>query len=400
MKKIINHISTALIALTLLLSLSGCEREPMLHLHEGGEDIEIDVPVVDLELQVLWDYSFSYDVSYDWKAEWQYGWDQTDEELFGKLGYTVPETFNIRRYFTHDVKYGKHEEPFKHYITGNLLTATYDFGFWDFLAWNDIRTSDDVQSIHIDESQSYDYVTAYTNEGMTPVRYNPQFSRAFYQPEELFAGYEAGIEINKNLDGFEYDAERKRWVKHLDTELQPVTYLYLLQVILHNNNENGRKITAIDGTANLSGMARTVTLNTGVTGPDAITVSTNVRMKKDQKLKNNETADIIGGRVLTFGIPKLNPSSLSTRAYKESLNEVKNADLGNRHYLDVQMQFYNGMDSTFVFDVTDQVRKLYRGGVITVELDMSKIPVPSRSGGSGFDAVVKDYEEKEWEIDM
>jgi hypothetical protein len=61
--------------------------------------------------------------------------------------------------------------------------------------------------------------------------------------------------------------------------------------------------------------------------------------------------------------------------------------------MDVTMQFNNGMDSTFVFDVTDQVRRRFKGGVITVELDMDTIPVPSRNGGSGFDAVVKDFED-------
>ena len=400
MKKIINHI-LPLLALTLGTCLTGCEREPMLHLHQGGTDVTIDVPMVDVDLQVIWDYNLSYDVSYDWKAEWQYGWDDTDKELFGELGYDKPNVFNIRRYFTYDVKNGKHGEPYRHQITGNQLSATYDFGYWDFLAWNEIQTPDGIQSIHIDETESYDYVTAYTNPGMTSARYDKGYTRAFYQPEELFAGYQPGIEINKSLDGFEYDAERKRWVKHLDTQLQPVTYLYLLQVILHNNNNNGsRKITSIDGTANLSGMARTVTLNSGITGSDAITVNTSMRLKKDKAIKGGEVADIIGGKVLTFGIPKLNPSTLSSRAYKESLGKVKDADLGNRHYMDVQVQFYNGMDSTFVFDVTDQVRKLYRGGVITVELDMNKVPVPTRPGGSGFDAVVKDYEEKEWEFDM
>lgn len=104
--------------------------------------------------------------------------------------------------------------------------------------------------------------------------------------------------------------------------------------------------------------------------------------------------------MLTFGIPKLNPSKLDARAYLESLQKVRDADFNNRHYIDVKMQFYNGKDSTFVFDVTDQARRLFRGGVITVELDMDKVPVPNRSGGSGFDAVVEDYEEKEWIFDM
>ena len=64
------------------------------------------------------------------------------------------------------------------------------------------------------------------------------------------------------------------------------------------------------------------------------------------------------------------------------------------------MLFNNGSDSTFVFDVTEQVRKRYKGGVLTVELDMDTIPLPSRSGGSAFDAVVKEFEEETHEIEM
>ena len=69
-------------------------------------------------------------------------------------------------------------------------------------------------------------------------------------------------------------------------------------------------------------------------------------------------------------------------------------------YLDVTMLFNNGMDSTFVFDVTEKVRRHWRGGIITVELDMDTVGIPSRSGGSAFDAVVKDFEEETHEFDL
>lgn len=378
-----------------------CEREPMLHLHKGGTDIQVELPDIDLELQLLWDYLFSYDVEYDWQSEWLYGWDETDNELFGPLGYLEPTDFNIRRYFTNDVQFGQHTAPYKHYITGKMLSAQYDFGFWDILAWNEIHTSDGVQSVRIDETATYDYVTAYTGQTMMAAKYNaPRYTHAFYQPEALFAGYESGIGINKNFDGFTFDEDRKVWVRKLNMTLQPVTYIYLPQIILHNNNRDHRIVTAIDGNADLSGMSRSVNLNTGVTGPDAITVNFNMRMKFDRNGRSNDKVDIIGGKVLTFGIINLNPHKLNTRAYAESMQKVMAADKNNRHYLDVKMQFYNGKDSTLVFDVTNQVRRLFRGGVITVELDMDTVPIPQRSGGSGFDAVVKDYEEKQWEFDM
>lgn len=381
-------------------AISSCEREPMLHLHDGA-DMDVKLPIVDLTLDVVWNYLFDYEIEYDWQHEWQYGWDDTDRQLFGSIGYTEPEALEIRRYYLNDNPNATHKAPYKDHIIGNRLSTKFDFGYWDLLVWNDIKTDDGVQSIRIDENESYDYVTAYTGQTMKATRYNaPKYTRAFYQPEHLFAGYEQALEIRQDLKGFIYDEELKSWVYHLKMQLQPVTYIYLVQIILHNNNNGGKKVIAIDGNADLSSMARSVTLNTGKTGAEPITVNYNMRMKTDITTHEGERVDIIGGKVITFGIPNLNPYKLNTRAYAESLSKVTEIDKDNHHYIDITMQFKNGKDSTLVFDVTDQVRRLYRGGVITINLDMDKVPIPQQSGGSAFDAVVKEWEQKEWEFDM
>ena len=162
--------------------------------------------------------------------------------------------------------------------------------------------------------------------------------------------------------------------------LHPITYIYLTQVILHHNQG---KIVNVDGSSNLSGMARSTVVNTGIAGDAAVSVYYDVLFKNNCDMRG-EKVDIVGGRLLTFGICNLNAN------YVVRPEQVKD---DNKHYMDVTMQFNNGVDSTFVFDVTDQVRKRYKGGVITVELDMDTIPIPSRSGGSAFNAVVKDYED-------
>lgn len=90
----------------LCLVATGCVREPKLHLHQGGADIDMEIPTVDLDLKVIWNYLFKYDTEYDWQAEWIYGWDNTDEEMFGTIGYTEPDAFEVRRYFTGNVQFG------------------------------------------------------------------------------------------------------------------------------------------------------------------------------------------------------------------------------------------------------------------------------------------------------
>ena len=376
----------------LLLAAISCKPEPPLHLFDAGS-IDIDMPMVKLDLETYWDYEMIYG-HYDWRAEWFYGWDDNDLQLFGDIGYTEPTVFMLRRYYTGSEPLAPHNKVYATTFRGNSFHGQYNWGFWDVLVWNDVTTPDGVQSLNFDEQTSLDSVIVFTNPSMNPSRYQaPRYTRSFYQPEDLFSAYEQEIEINRDLHGFEYDAERNIYVKRLNMVLHPITYIYLTQVILHHNN--GR-VTAIDGNANLSGMARTANINTGRAGYDAITVYYNTKLKKNCPLVPYDTpaddpirltaehADVIGGRLVTFGMCGQTPRLI------HHVDEVTDR---SRHYMDVTMQFNNGMDSTFVFDVTRQVRERWKGGVITIELDMDTVSIPSRKGGSGFDAVVKDVED-------
>lgn len=363
------------------LFASSCVREPILHLPESGNG-DIEIPLVDLELETYWNYELEYGVSYDWRAEWVYGWDAVDQQIFGEIGYTAPDVFCIRRYYTYDIPYAPHTSVLSNTITGTTFHGEFDFGYWDILVWSDVKPSqDDVQSLNIQES--LDSVLAYTNQSTRTARYQaPKYTRAFWQPEQLFSAYSEAVEINENLEGFVYDASRNVWVKRLDMVLEPITYIYLTQIILHHNNN---KIIGVDGAADLSAMAKSANVNTGVAENTPITVTYDVRFKNEVQLPDtNEVVAVAGGRLMTFGIPGQNGNRISRLA------DVKDKE---SHFMDVNMQFNNGTDSTFIFNVTDQVRKRWKGGVITIELDMDTIPVPQRSGGSAFDAVVKDYED-------
>ncbi len=272
----------------------------------------------------------------------------------------------------------------------------------------------EIQSLH--PVETLDSVVFYTNPSPFPSRYQaPRQTRSFFQPEELFSGYNRAEYINRELKGFVYDGERNVYVKNDSIDLYPATYIYLTQVILHNNR--GR-VVGVDDNANLSGMANSVNINTGVSGLTPVTTYYNVNIKTGIDINREgkaamENVDIIGGRLLTFGlcgidgsrvaVPKrgrvrypdgtiLGITSTGQNVYTKD-NET-HIDDGYRHYMDVTMKFNNKNDSTFVFDVTDQVRKRWKGGVITVELNMDTVSIPSRSGGSGFDAVVEDYVEE------
>ena len=72
-----------ILMLSLLLTLTGCRRDPDLNLHRGGTKSEVEIESINFELETYWDYEFEYGIEYDWQAEWSYGWDDEDTKLFG-----------------------------------------------------------------------------------------------------------------------------------------------------------------------------------------------------------------------------------------------------------------------------------------------------------------------------
>ena len=378
--------------------IASCDPIPPLHLREET-DIDTDLPFVVIDLDVMWHYDltyeFGYEAYYDWRKEWKYGWDAQDSILFGPIGYTKPKAFNLRRYYQAYDTLARHSNVLRDHVDGYQFRGRYLYGYYDFLVWNDIISKEDVQSVVIDEESTLDSVTVTTNPTHYGSRYQaPQRLYSYNQPEELFSDEVRNVYISRNPEDYDYfDEVTQAYHKTLNMTLYPVVYIYLTQVILHHN---WGKVVGTDGTANFSNMAYSTCLNSGIAGEEAVTVHYNNRLKKDVPYDSlsSELVDIIGGRLTTFGLREINPFN-----YANPL-QIPERIRKQRHYLDVNMVFGNGNDSTLVFDVTDQVNKRYRGGVITIELDLDTIHSPGRNGGSGFDAVVEEWNEETHEFEV
>lgn len=380
---------------------SSCEREPPLHLVMREKDIELETDKVILDLEVLWDY----ELTYDWKKEWWYGWDLRDDTLFGTWDIKEPTVFNIRRYFTGEDASAPHTSVLKDQVEGTRFRSKYQYGYYDILVFNDVNTIDGVQSLHLDEETSLEYITAYTNQSpnhtIAPQMYSNETRTrqgySFYQPEFLFAGNYDDLHVSNDPADYDYFIEESNtWYKRVPLDLTPVTYIYLTQVILHRA---ARKVENVGGDGSLSGMAQSTNLYSHISSEEDISVNYQMRMKKnltyiDPLTNVPEEVDIIGGRVLTFGLTGINPYGV-TRA-TTSYQKIEDSKI--RNFLEVNMVFPNGRDSTYLFDVTDQVKERYKGGVITIHLD--SIGIPGGKGNSMFDAIVVDPEEEEHEIEM
>lgn len=152
----------------------------------------------------------------------------------------------------------------------------------------------------------------------------------------------------------------------VEVTLQPLVYTYKVRYEF----EDGLKyVSMADGA--LSGMAKSVDLNTGETSSEAATV-----------LYDCEITDYgIRAIVNSFGAPGYPHPNYPTRTE-------------NKHALNLRVRLRNGRDSTFEWNVTDQVKAQPHGGVIVVK----GIVIPEEvgtQGSEGFDVEVDDWGEYE-----
>lgn len=170
-------------------------------------------------------------------------------------------------------------------------------------------------------------------------------------PDVLYANYYEGHIAEKLLEP-----------EAMPVTLQPLVYTYKVR---YEFDEGLEYVAGAQGA--LTGMARSVTVNTGHTSEEAATI-----------LFDAEVTDYgVRAIVTSFGLPDYPHSSYPTRS------ENKNA-------LNLELLLRNGRTVTFDFDVTDQMIYQPHGGVIVVK----GISIKKDEGTQGEGAF--DVEVNEW----
>lgn len=374
--------------------------EPPLRL--PAQEVIVDMPIVLVDLDVVWN------LDVDWKNEWYYGWDALDKSLWGEISYPEPTNYEVRRYYLGDQKRVPHTNVDGFTIYGTHFRRTYEFGYYDMLLWSNIDSEDDTQVVTVDES-NLDEVTATTtiSRGMTRVASSTAVTPGvkllsgidnsdvitglFNQPEIFYSAYPQDIHISRYKEDYDYyDEVEKCWVKQINCVLEPLVYIYLVQVIIYNN-ENGSIVTGCSGDNAISSFASGTSVNTGHTWNKPCMVYFGSRFKNDINVEGR-SADIIGGKLTTYGLCDMGSYS-QTKGSKTYTGG--RADLTN--YLYVDLNFYNGSTATLQVDVTDQCQALPHGGVITVVIDAKDLEIPPgptpEGPGSLFVPTVEDYDE-------
>lgn len=359
----------------LALTVASCTIDPPLHLRATAET-EL-VLETDITTDLYWQA--------DWATQWQFGWASS---VLGPVGYTMPKYVRM-----HDYTLGEDFEPIRHdfynfngtYGTTHLFLGVHNLLFHNLGSEvNLFRSETDLSDIH-----AYTRIISSGLKSSTPVMTAAQKAAAATRaddiqieepvalaPDDLYTVYDYHREITDNLDDYEF--VDGKYVLKIQGELTPVTFIYLFQIKLNNNL--GRVNGSMGGAA-LTGMADDVNL------PQRMNSTTTNSVPMDVHINKEDNPDLMGARVMTFGIPGCCPTDPASVA----------AAPAGKHYLVVNINFTTGKYKNISIDVTDQIRALPMGGVITLELDVNDFPPedidPPIEGNSGLTALIAGWGE-------
>ncbi|MCQ2222187.1 MAG: hypothetical protein MJZ35_00190 [Bacteroidaceae bacterium] len=401
------HFVSVFAYVALLATLLTSCIEPPLKL--PAQEVLVDLPLVFVDLDVVWNLDI------DWRSQWYYDWDEKDKELWGELAYPLPTNYEVRRYFLGSQTGAPHTTVDGFTIYGTHFRRTYEFGYYDMLIWSNIDSKDGTQVVTINENDLDEVMASTTvTRGMSRVAaatvLSPNYAMLvgaghassnvvtglYNQPEIFYAAYPQDTYISRNQSDYDhYDEVERCWVKQINCELDPRVYLYLVQVIIKNND--GR-IVGCTGDNAISSFSSGTSVNTGHTWDNPVLVYFGTRFKQNMDYEG-ETVDIIGGKFTTYGLCDMGSYSQTKSGphYTGTRTDLKN-------YLYVDLKFSNQAQATLQVDVTDQCLEQAHGGIITVVLDAHDIDIPPapEPGGTGslFVPTVEDYDEVIYDIQI
>ncbi len=299
-------------------------------------------------VEIIADYRYDWEEWYGgpkWEENWPEGYMPYDDLRPGKPGglrvvnYNLADSYNLHNISADGGVVNLYEGP------NNILLYNNDTEYIIFSRHKEGSKATTRATTRTRTRASY-IGSKYTNPGeetMTP-------------PDMLYANYISEYNPVKVVDPVP-----------LEVTLQPLVYTYKVRYEF----EKGLEYAAITRGA-LSGMARSVTMDTGETSVEAATLMYDCEITE------------YGARALvtTFGIPDFPNANYPTKTEDR------------KHGLNLEVLMRNGKTINFDFDVTDKVLAQPHGGVIVVSGIVIEDDLGT-SGSGGFDVEVNDWGEYE-----
>ena len=387
-------------ALCLLVN-SSCIRKD---LYLRVDTTQISIQMFDIGLNLLWNV--------DWKAEWWYDWDETNP-IFGKIDYTKPELIKTTIYNV-DSRTNKRYSSFYMLFdsTGGRIRlnsgSVYDMLFYNFgTEYIHFYQTDDFEQYNAftRSSNQTSYIRTRAENTFSTMPENTKPYAVYNEPDEFFGTPVNGIEINEDPSNYhkEYDKDGNLvYVYRIEAELKPYSFIYLIQIIIENNKESAEKdrIVGVNGLT-ITGLTQGVDLFSRKTYNNTISITTEDMkpLQKNHKIPDPNSpgdsiyADIVATRMLTWGLPGINPIAEMENKRADATYKVPVID---NNYIGIGFTLRNGYSWNVTDAITDLMHEKPTGGVITIYIDASTIPQelldkqPTTTGG-GFNATVEDW---------
>lgn len=378
----------ALLCIGCCLCLTGCRIEPPLHLPDDIPQIDLGITEVETSLSIIWN------INEDWRSHWWYGWDDEDIRILGDTVYPNPNYFEGRFFYLGEVPdHSQWLNIYKESIYGVTFRRRFEFGYHDMVLWSNIESADGTQVLVIDEN---DLNNIYATTTHSRLSYEPvtRSNDIHNSPEIFYSGEVDNIYISRDTLDYDYfDYARNVWVKEVPATLYPLVYIYLVQVVVYNNN---RRIVYITDKATISSLADAVNVRSGCTSDVPTTIAFPMRFKTGLTARDGREADIFGGKFTTFGLCDMRPWAESRF---DDVYSGSRADLPN--YFMMSLNFNNATDSVYAFDITRQLQQQPHGGIVTIEIDADTLQIPTSSrNGSTFDPYIEPSDSIENEFKM
>ena len=379
------------LAIAIMFGMTSCERKD---LFLRVDRTQITVEISDIQLSVLW--------GIDWETELKYDWNESAVS-FGTIGYTKPELIKGTIYNVDTYNHKRFSSFFKIFGAegGRVsLTAgsTYDMMFYNFgTEYTSFYQSEDYEtytaSTRMSSQSSWIRTRAESESSEMPDTTKTYID--YNQPDELFGSLITDLTINEDPSSYEkeYDADGNiTYIYRINAPLRPYSFIYLYQIIVLNNaDEKGDRIIGSKGLT-VTGLSQGVEMFSRKTFNNTISISTeDVKPMQNHDIVlngQNTNVDIMAARILTWGLPGINPLE-NTKAGTKAVEIDQN-------FIGIGLTLRNGYTYTVTRDITEQMHQKPTGGVITIYIDANEIPAEElekkqQTTGGGFNASVEDW---------
>ena len=352
-----------LFGLMLFISLlAGCERKP-LYL-QGDTALKINVQV-QADINVMWNVGWKDSLKYDW-----------DESLYGPLFYTLPTNCNVVIFNEGKLLSETKVQTGKRELIDVELNNTYDLLIYS-------KDTPWTQTYY--EGGRY-YVETPTIKGRaTRNAISPEYETV-EQPGEVFAMNKREIYLSNDISDFEEVIENGKlvYVYNIDEMLEPVSYIYIIQFIVVND-DSSPYIEARD------------IANFTVSG-----ISTKKNMFTNSPVytgnKQISTFDIKPGQFHT-------PDSLvfASRVtildlLPDDINSSWTSQIDYLYYTNIDVDTYNYGEVTGTKDITKQLRENPKGGVITIVILNSELKKETPTGDNTFGIDLNEWKQHIFDV--